>query len=558
MKVLKVDQSASSGIAMGRAFLYQPPKRQISDYQIKADEVSREIKRFEIAVREALKELEAKANENAIFAAHVEMVKDITIHEAVINKIKEENKNVEKALWNVFEDYIMLFESMEDVYMRERSVDLKDIRERMLGELTGIKNTITLYPQGSILIAKDLTPSDTASLDLSKIQGLITRDGGITSHVAILAKSFSLPALVGVKGILDEVKEKDYLILDGYKGEIYINPDESILHRYQELKKKYQVENERMKAEEGLEAITTDGKQIHLCANVGSTEEVKQAITYNIDGIGLFRSEFLYLGSDHFPTQEEQFQAYKQALDLCKGEITIRTLDIGGDKTLPYYKIDKEDNPFLGYRAIRISLEEIEMFQTQLKAILRASAYGKIRILLPMIISVEEVLKAKEILAECMKELTNQGVDYDPNILVGIMIETPASVICAKELAKEVDFFSIGTNDLTQYILAVDRGNAKIAKLYNSYHPAVLRSIMHVTEMAHQYGIKVGMCGEFAGNDKATKLLIGLGLDELSMTCALIPNIKYYIRRISLESAVELAKKACNMASIEEVINLLN
>ncbi len=557
MKVLKVDQSASSGLAIGRAFLFQPLKRQIPDDQVNLEEVPREIERFQIAVRDALKELEAKANENAIFAAHVEIVKDITIHEAVIGKIKEEKQNVEKAVWNVFEDYIMLFDSMEDTYMRERSADLKDIRERLLGVLTGIKNTIILYPADSILIAKDLTPSDTASLDLSKIQGLITRDGGITSHVAILAKSFSLPALVGVKEILKEVKENDYLILDGYTGEVYINPDDSVIHRYEELKKKYQEENERMKAEEGLLAITTDGKQIHLCANVGGIEEVKQAVTFQIDGIGLFRSEFLYLGSDHFPTQEEQFQAYKQALDLCKGEITIRTLDIGGDKTPPYYKIEKEDNPFLGYRAIRISLEETEMFKTQLKAILKASAYGKIRILLPMIISLEEVIKAKEILAECMKEFTNQGIDYDSNIQVGIMIETPASVICAKELAKEADFFSIGTNDLTQYMLAVDRGNAKIAQLYNSFHPAVLRSILHVTEMAHLYGKKVGMCGEFAGNEKATKLLIGLGLDELSMTCFLIPNIKYQIRRISMESAIDLAKKVCSMASIEEVINLL-
>lgn len=557
MKVLKVDQSASSGLAIGRVFLYQPSNRQIPYHQIKAEEVPREIKRFQNAVRDASKELKEKASENAIFAAHIEMIQDITIYEAVIGKIKEEKQNVEKAVWNVFEDYIKLFDSMEDNYMRERSADLKDIKERLLEALTGIKNTITLYPDNSILIAKDLTPSDTASLDLSKVQGLITRDGGITSHVAILAKSFSLPALVGVKEILKEVKENDYLILDGYEGEVYINPDDSVIHRYQELKKKYQAENERMKAEEGLLAITTDGTPIHLCANVGGVEEVKQATTFQIDGIGLFRSEFLYLGSDHSPTEEEQFQVYKQAVDLCKGEITIRTLDIGGDKSLPYYKIDKEDNPFLGYRAIRISLEEKEMFQTQLKAILRASAFGKIKILLPMIISLEELLRAKEILADCMKELTMQGIDYDSDIQVGIMIETPASVICAKELAKEADFFSIGTNDLTQYMLAVDRGNAKIAKLYNSFHPAVLRSIFHVTKMAHQYGKKVGMCGEFAGNEKATKLLIGLGLDELSMTSSRIPSIKYQIRRISFEEALEIAKKACSMASIEEVIKLL-
>ncbi|SHO51794.1 phosphoenolpyruvate--protein phosphotransferase [Anaerocolumna xylanovorans] len=557
MKVLKVNQPASAGIAMGRAALYKPKIRKIAENTVDTNEIPHEIERFKEAVLKAEAQLKELSEANPIFAAHLEMVKDSTLHEAVILKIAEEGQNTEKAVFGACEELITIFGALEDAYMKERAADIKDIRERLLNNLTGVSAAFLTYGEDAILIAKDLTPSDTASLDLSKIKGLITRDGGITSHVAILAKSLSLPALVGVKEIMEEVREEDYLILDGYNGEILINPDGEILDKYNLLLEKHLEENRLKREEESLAGKTTDGREIHLFANVGNTGDVKKAVNFQIDGIGLYRSEFLYLNSSYFPTEEEQFLAYKESALLCGKEITIRTLDIGGDKTLPYFPMEKEDNPFLGWRAIRISLNEKEMFKNQLRAILRASAFGKIKILFPMIISLHELLKAKEILKECMAELSEQGISYDGSIETGVMIETPASVLCAEELAAEADFFSIGTNDLTQYLLAVDRGNAKIAELYNSFHPAVLRSIRLVTQAAHRYGKKAGMCGEFAGNEKATKLLIGLGLDELSMTPAKVADIKYTLRRISYEEAKSLAEEACKQTSAEAVIRVL-
>lgn len=557
MKVLKVKQPASEGIAMGWAYLYQPQERIIADYRVSAEDRNKEIERFEAAVKNAAEELFVLAGENPIFAAHLEMVKDIALQEAVTGKIKGDGNNAEKAVVLACEELILLFEAMEDAYMKERAADIKDIRERLLGQLTGLEKKTVSCEEESILIASDLTPSDTAALDLDKIRGLITRDGGITSHVAILAKSLSLPALVGVKDIFSEVADGDFLILDGYTGELRINPTEEEKQKYHELTGKHKEAEERIKAEEHLPGITRDGKEFHLCANVGNIEDIKKAVTNHIDGIGLFRSEFLYLGSSHFPTEEEQFEAYREAAVICGREITIRTLDIGGDKTLPYYPMDREENPFLGFRAIRISLQDKELFKTQLRAVLRASAFGKIRILFPMIISLEELRAAKAVLRECMEELKAEGIHYDDSIQTGVMIETPASVLCAEELAKEADFFSIGTNDLTQYLLAVDRGNTKIAALYNSFHPAVIRSIRHVTESAHKYGKKAGMCGEFAGNEKATELLIGLGLDELSMTASLIPGVRYRIRRLDYEAAGKLAEAAVNKATVSEIMELL-
>ncbi len=557
MNVLKVNIAASAGIAMGRAGLYKPAVRKIAENTVGTNEIPQEIEYFKASVSAAEHQLQELSEANPIFGAHLEMVKDITLHEAVIFKISKSGMNAQKAVYEACEELITIFDSMDDKYMKERAADIKDIRERLLNNLGGEQHTAMEFVEDTILIAEDLTPSDTAALDLNKIKGIITRDGGATSHVVILAKSLSLPAMVGVKEIMEEVQEEDYLILDGYNGEILINPDDETLKKYRQLLKEHLEEDTIRRQEEGLPSITVDGKEIHLFANVGSTEDVKKAMSFQIDGIGLYRSEFLYLSSTHLPTEEEQFMAYKEAAVLCGKEITIRTLDIGGDKTLPYLPMEKEENPFLGWRAIRISLEEKDLFKTQLRAILRASAYGKIRIMLPMIISLEELLKAKEILRECMGELTEEGIAYDTAIRTGVMIETPASVLCAEELAAEADFFSIGTNDLTQYLLAVDRGNAKIAKLYNSFHPAVLRSIRMVAQAAHRHGIEAGMCGEFAGNEKATKLLIGLGLDELSMTPAKLAEIKYNLRRISYKEAIGLADEVCKLGTIEEVMNIL-
>jgi phosphotransferase system enzyme I (PtsI) len=346
--------------------------------------------------------------------------------------------------------------------------------------------------------------------------------------------------------------------MDAADGKIMIHPDEETIHKYQELKKEQQKKQEELAKINDLPAITTDGVTVSLCANVGRVKDIKKALEYRMDGVGLFRSEFLYMDNTHFPTEEEQFEVYKEAAELMQKELTIRTLDIGGDKALSYYEFEKEENPFLGWRAIRISLELKDMFMTQLRAILRASAFGIIRIMFPMIISMEELRLAKKILEECKEELNNQKISYDPNIEVGMMIETPASILLVEDFAKEVDFFSIGTNDLTQYLLAVDRGNKKISNMYNSFHPSVIRSIKRVIMAGHENGIKVGMCGEFASDEKAVKLLLGLGLDEFSMSASELLNVKYIIRNTSFDEAQIMATRACEQQTIQEVYEVID
>jgi phosphotransferase system enzyme I (PtsI) len=425
--------------------------------------------------------------------------------------------------------------------------------------LQGIKNNaFEDIAEEVILIAEDLTPSDTACLNLDYILGFITQEGGVTSHVSIMAKGLGIPALVGVQGILQQVNNDDTIIMDAADGKIIINPDENTIYKYRELKKEQRNKQEELAKINHLPAVTKDGITVQLCANVGNVKDIKKAQGYRMDGVGLFRSEFLYMDNTHFPTEEEQFEVYKEAAQICGKELTIRTLDIGGDKALSYYEFEKEENPFLGWRAIRISLELKDMFKTQLRAILRASAFGVIRIMFPMIISIEELRMSKMILEECKKELKVLNISFDHNIDVGMMIETPASVILIEDFAKEVDFFSIGTNDLTQYLLAVDRGNKKISNMYNSFHPSVIRSIKRVIMAGHQNHIKVGMCGEFASDERAVKLLLGLGLDEFSMSASEITNVKYIIRNTSFEAAQVLAAKACEMQTIQEVYEVLN
>ncbi|MDF2590170.1 MAG: phosphoenolpyruvate-protein phosphotransferase PtsI, partial [Anaerocolumna sp.] len=451
-------------------------------------------------------------------------------------------------------EFIMIFETMEDEYMRERAADIKDIRTRLLCALKGINlSSLQNITEKVILVADDLAPSDTAVLNLDYILGFITKEGGVTSHVSIMAKGLGLPALVGVNSIMNEVTNGDFLIMDAKSGNIIINPDEKTIKEYQGLQEEYERKQNELAKESNLPAVTLDGRSVHLCANVGSIYDIKQAIKHGIDGVGLFRSEFLYMENNHFPTEEEQFKAYQEAAILVGKELTIRTLDIGGDKSLSYYEFEKEENPFLGWRAIRISLELKDMFKTQLRAILRASAFGTIRIMFPMIISMEELRTAKEILNECKLELTEESIAFDTNIQVGMMMETPASVLCAEDFAKEVDFFSIGTNDLTQYMLAVDRGNKKIANMYNSFHPAVLKSIKHIIKAGHNNNIKVGMCGEFACDERAIPVLLGLGLDEFSMSAMEIANVKHNIRNLSYESTKFLADKICNYSTIDEI-----
>ncbi|WMJ86406.1 phosphoenolpyruvate--protein phosphotransferase [Anaerocolumna sp. MB42-C2] len=558
MKFLKVDKTASKGIVIGKVYLVQKTEFKVNTVSVTEDDVEKEIVRFEAAVTKVKEDLIPLAETNPIFGAHLEMVKDITLYDSITVKIKEDKYNAEYALETVTGEFIQMFESLEDEYMRERAADMKDIRDRLLSSLQGItSNPFEKIKEPVILVAEDLSPSDTAKLNLKYVLGFITRDGGVTSHVSIMAKGLGIPALVGATDILKEVKEDDTVILNAGSGEIIINPDSDTVNRYQNLKSEYDKRQMELTKQGHLPAVTKDGRKVSLCVNAGNVQDIKNALQYHIDGVGLFRSEFLYMENTHFPTEEEQFSVYKEAALLCSEELTIRTLDIGGDKSLSYYRFEKEENPFLGWRAIRISLELKDMFKDQLRAILRASAYGNIRIMFPMIISPEELRMAKEILKECQEELNNRNIPWNKQIEVGMMIETPASVILAEDFAKEVDFFSIGTNDLTQYILAVDRGNKKISRMYNSFHPSVIRSIARIIKAAHDNNIKAGMCGEFAGDEKAVLLLLGLGLDEFSMSAGEIPNIKNLLRNASYEEAVNLANNVCEKNTLNEIYEVL-
>ncbi|MFT4144435.1 MAG: phosphoenolpyruvate--protein phosphotransferase [Mobilitalea sp.] len=558
MITIHVEKTASRGIVIGKAFILEQPEYNITNHSKEEANPQQELGRFESAVSTAVAELEKLADTNSIFEAHLEMVKDITLQEGVVSKIREERITVEAALEAVISEFLMIFESMDDEYMRERAADIKDIRNRLMRALSGAQeNHLEAIKEEVILVAKDLTPSDTAALNLSYILGFVTVEGGVTSHVSIMAKGLGIPALVGVKDILPKVKNDDILIMDAGKGQIIINPDEETLYRYQQLREDYRKKQEELEQIDQLPAVTLDGREVHLCVNIGGLGDIRKALTFQMDGVGLFRSEFLYMDNTHFPTEEEQFLIYKEAVQLCSKEVIIRTLDIGGDKSLPYYEFEKEENPFLGWRAIRISLELNDIFKAQLRAILRASAFGAAKIMFPMIISVEELREAKVILEECKKELTELGIAYNENIKVGIMVETPASIILIDDLAKEVDFISIGTNDLTQYLLAVDRGNKKISNLYNSFHPAVIRSIKRVIEAGHRNNINVGMCGEFASDEKAVKLLLGLGLDEFSMSASELWNVKTIIRNSSYEEVKGMANLACEQATLKEVYEVL-
>lgn len=559
MKTLKVNKTASVGIVMGKVLIYQKVKLSANHDKITKEDTSKQIKRFEEAIHRAEADLSELAKTNDIFLAHLEMVKDPTLYEAVTTKINSELKNAEGAVEDAANELILVFESIEDEYMRERAGDIKDIKERLLKNLTGSGiETVSHIKDKVILVAEDLTPSDTAELDFNYILGFITRDGGVTSHVSIMAKGLGIPALVGVKDIFSEVKADDFVILDAGKGDIFINPNDELIDKYKLEQIELDHKSKELLLQNCLPAKTEDGKSVKLCANVGNIKDIKKALDYHMEGIGLFRSEFLYMENDHFPTEQEQFLVYKEAVQLAREELTIRTLDIGGDKELSYYEFEKEENPYLGYRAIRISLDRIDLFKTQLRAILRASAFGIVRIMFPMIISIEELRAAKEILKECKRELSEEGISFDPSIEVGIMIETPASVLCVEDLAAEADFFSIGTNDLTQYLLACDRGNKKIAALYNSFHPAVLRSIKRIIDAGHEHNIKVGMCGEFASDEHAVPLLLGFGLDEFSMSASSIPNVKYLIRKASYIEQVELSEKVLKAGTLQEVYELLN
>jgi phosphotransferase system enzyme I (PtsI) len=542
MKEIRVSRTASRGIAIGKVFIVEKISLEPDSYNVFQEDLKNETQKYDEAVSEAVRQLELLAEENDIFGAHLEIVMDAVLTQGVHDKILQQSINVQRALKETAVEWISMFEAMEDEYMRERAADIKDICDRLMRILKGIDhNPFEGISEPVIIVAEDLTPSDTANLNLKYVLGFITQEGGITSHVSIMAKNIGLPALVGVKEILDSVRAEDMIIMDAKAGQILINPEKSVILKYMKQKKVFDQAEAELVRKSRFPAVTSDGHEVSVYANIGSVEEADALAALHIKGVGLLRSEFLYMESTHFPTEDEQFEAYKAAACRLEEEVTIRTLDIGGDKTLSYFEFEHEENPYLGWRAIRISLEMKEMFRTQIRALLRASVYGPVRIMFPMIIAIEELREARGVVEECKKELRAEDIPFNENIQVGMMIETPASVMCAEEFAKEVDFFSIGTNDLTQYMLAVDRGNKKVAPLYNSFHPAVLKSIQKVIEAGHANGIEVGMCGEFASDEQAVKLLLGMGLDEFSMSAASIPLIKDLIRSYSYQDAKQYA-----------------
>ena len=559
MKKITVSQTASKGYAVGPAFLVERKVLEYERKKITEAEVESEVERFKSAVATATTQLEILAQDSEIFKAYVTLVQDPALIDGITGNIKSGN-NAEASVEDICDQYIMVFDMMDDPYMKERAADLKDVRKRLLFALQGItENPFEELAEPSIIVAEELTPSDTANMDFNKVLGFLAEVGGVTSHVSIIAKQRNIPCLTGVKEICSMAPTGTMLAMDAAAGEAYVEPEEDFLKEFESKLSAFAAEEKMMEEEALKPSVTVDGHKFELCANVGNIEDIKDALTTQMEGIGLFRSEFVYmLKKDRFPTEEEQFEIYKEAAILTEGkELTIRTLDIGGDKGLDYYEFPHEENPFLGCRAIRLCLNMPDMFKTQLRALLRASVYGNIRIMYPMIISVEELERANALLDECKAELDAEGIAYNKDVEVGMMIETPSSVLMADEFAQRVSFFSIGTNDLTQYLLAVDRGNESIAALYDSFHPTVLRAINYVIDRAHAHGAKVGMCGEFASNEKASPILLGMGLDEFSMSAGSIKTVKYRLRNTSYAEAKELAQKVISQATTREVKELL-
>ena len=559
---------ASEGVSIGKALLFIEEEIVIPQEKISGDMVGSQLIKLEeglkksktqlIAIREKVKEKMGE-DKAAIFDGHIMLLEDEDLKMEVEDKIKGENSPAAKALDEGINEYCEMISQLDDPYLRERAADLKDVGKRWIKNVLGMKmKDLSNLEKDTIVVTYDLTPSDTAQLDLENCIGFITEVGGKTSHSAIMARSLELPAIVGVKDVLAEIFEGQPLIMDGEKGDIIVEPIQDDVATYSAKRAQFLADKEELKKLINEDAITLDGRVVEIYGNIGGPNDVDAVVTSGATGVGLYRTEFLFMNSDHMPTEDEQYQAYRIVAEKMKGKpVTIRTMDIGGDKELPYMNLPKEMNPFLGYRAIRISLEQQDMFKTQLRAILRASSYGQIKIMYPMITSVNEIRKANEILAECKEELDEIGKKYDEKIKVGIMIETPSTAIIAYKFAKEVDFFSIGTNDLTQYFLAVDRGNEMVSNLYSSFNPAVLEAIQKVIDAAHDRGIPVSMCGEFAGDKKATELLLGMGLDIFSMSASSVLQVKKKIRTTDYQEARKYRDLILEQDTPQEVLDNL-
>jgi len=558
--------AASNGIAISKVFKLIDPDLTVVKTNI--SNVEDEVNIYHQAIAKTVADLEKikikasmslGAEEAAVFDAHINMANDPELSSQTLDKIKSDHVNAAFAFDEVSNMFINMFENMDNEYFRERAADIKDVKKRILAHLLGVQiNDPSTIDEEVIVIAEDLTPSDTAQLDRRFVKGFATNIGGRTSHSAIMARSLEIPAVVGTKTILEDVKDGDLIILDGLEGTIIVGPSPEQIAHYKEVAENYEVQKAEWAKLKDKATVSKDGKHIELAANIGTPQDVKGVLDNGGEGVGLYRTEFLYMGRDNFPTEEEQFEAYKTVLEsMGKKPVVVRTLDIGGDKELPYLELPKEMNPFLGYRAIRLCLDDQDLFRTQLRALLRASSYGKLRIMFPMIATLNEFRAAKTLLLEEKAKLVAEGIAVSDDLQVGMMVEIPSAAVIADQFAKEVDFFSIGTNDLIQYTMAADRMNEKVSYLYQPYNPSILRLVKMVIDASHKEGKWTGMCGEMAGDQTAIPLLLGLGLDEFSMSATSILPARSLISRLSKSEMEQLAEAALNKSTVEEVIELV-
>lgn len=552
--------AASPGIAIGKTFVKKDHKIEIDKKNISEDQVDKEIEKLHSALAEAKESLQKLKEQTAekmgeekaeIFGAHLLILDDPEVIPAFEDKIKDDKLNAAAAVKEVVDEYAAMFSAMEDEYLRERGSDIKDVGMRVVKILLGVEAISDKLDKEVVIIAEDLTPSDTAQFDTDKVLAFLTKDGSRTSHTAIMARSLGIPAVVGLGSkLIEKAEDNIEIIVDGNSGKVYFSPDESTLEEYKEKLAEYKAEQKRLETYQDKKAKTKDGTEVEVVGNMGNVNDINPILENGGEGVGLFRTEFLYMDRNQLPTEEEQFKVYKEAAEKMGDKpVIIRTLDVGGDKDLPYLDFPEEMNPFLGYRAIRVCLERDDIFKPQLRAILRASQYGNLKIMFPMISSLEELDEAKLIVEDVKKELKEEGQQFNKDIDIGMMIEIPSAVMIADYLAQEVDFFSIGTNDLIQYTVAVDRTNEKIASMHTPYHPAVLRLIKMTIDAAHKEGIWVGMCGEAAGDEYLIPYLLGVGLDEFSMSAVSILKTKEILSKWTVEEAQKEAEKILKLKS---------
>ena len=559
--------AASDGIAAAKAYMLVQPDLSFTETSI--DDPEAEVKRLDDALAASKKELElikAKATENLgpeeaeVFEAHLTILADPELIGQIKDKINSDKVNAEAALKSVTDMFISMFESMTDnAYMQERAGDIRDVTKRVMSHLLGVTlPNPALINEEVVIVAHDLTPSDTAQLDRNFVKGFITDIGGRTSHSAIMSRTLEIAAVVGSGNATSEVKDGDMVIIDGIEGDAIVNPSEDQLAEYKQKAADFAAQKAEWKLLKDAKSVTADGKEVTLAANIGTPDDVVGANDNGAEAVGLFRSEFLYMNSAELPTEDEQFEAYKKAIEGMNGkQVVVRTMDIGGDKELPYLPLPKEENPFLGYRAIRISLDRQDIFRTQLRALLRASAFGRLAIMFPMIATVNEFKQAKAIFEEEKANLVAAGVKVSDDIEVGMMMEIPAAAMIADKLAKYADFFSIGTNDLIGYTMAADRGNERVSYLYQPYNPSILRLVKRIIDASHAEGKWTGMCGEMAGDQVAVPLLAGLGLDEFSMSATSILKTRSLMKTLDTTKMQELADKALDCETAEEVTALV-